>query len=533
VREIVCYDDGAILNGSPMARHFNITGPCKPEMHYMLPPIVRLPDLIQLIEQANYFVIHAPRQVGKSTAMLALGEQLTASGKFTALMVSAEIGQPFSQDMEKAEKAILGSWRSKAEDRLPEELWPPKWPEAESGQRIQAALRAWAKSSSRPLVVLIDEIDALRDQALLSILRQLRDGFPDRPRAFPQSVGLIGLRDVRDYKIASGGSDNLNTSSPFNIKVGSFTLRNFNQAEVGELYGQHTMDTGQVFTPESVELAFELTQGQPWLVNALAREIVGVIAIDRNAAITPAMVEVAKETLIRRQDTHLDSLVERLREDRVRQVIEPILAGTELGNIPNDDIQFLLDLGLCRMDERGGLAIANPIYREVLPRSLTVTPMASLPQISPTWLNATGELEVDALREAFMSFWLQHGEPLLNSAAYHEIAPHLVLMAFLHRVVNGGGTLEREYAIGRDRMDLCLRYGSVMLGIEIKVQRDDRRDQLVRGVEQIEGYLARLGLDSGWLVIFDRRKEVLPIEKRLRSELHHTEVGRAITVIYA
>jgi hypothetical protein len=119
--------------------------------------------------------------------------------------------------------------------------------------------------------------------------------------------------------------------------------------------------------------------------------------------------------------------------------------------------------------------------------------MASLPQISPTWLTATGDLEVDALREAFMSFWLQHGEPLLNSAAYHETAPHLVLMAFLHRVVNGAGTLEREYAIGRDRMDLCLRYGAVMLGIEIKVQRDDGRDQLARGVEQIEGYLSRLG----------------------------------------
>ena len=54
----------------------------------------------------------------------------------------------------------------------------------------------------------------------------------------------------------------------------------------------------------------------------------------------------------------------------------------------------------------------------------------------------------------------------LSSAAYHEIAPHIVLMAFLHRVVNGGGMLEREYAIGSDRMDLCLRYKDVTLGIE-------------------------------------------------------------------
>ena len=73
---------------------------------------------------------------------------------------------------------------------------------------------------------------------------------------------------------------------------------------------------------------------------------------------------------------------------------------------------------------------------------------------------------------------LHRCQPLLGSAPYHEIAPHLVLMAFLHRVVNGGGTLEREYAIGSGRMDLCLRYGVVTLGIELKVWRDGEPDPL-------------------------------------------------------
>ena len=142
-----------------------------------------------------------------------------------------------------------------------------------------------------------------------------------------------------------------------------------------------------------------------------------------------------------------------------------MLAGLELGNIPNDDIQFVIDLGLCKMHPYGGLTIANPIYREVLPRVLTVTPMASLPMIAPTWLTPEGELNLAALLTAFIKFWRQQVEPLLSSAAYHEIAPHIVLMAFLHRVVNGGGVLEREYAIGSDRMDLCLSYKDVILGI--------------------------------------------------------------------
>ncbi|MEK0189218.1 ATP-binding protein, partial [Microcoleus anatoxicus PTRS2] len=170
---------------------------------------------------------------------------------------------------------------------------------------------------------------------------------------------------------------------------------------------------------------------------------------------------------------------------------------------------------------------------EVLPRVLTVTPMASLPQIAPSWLTSEGKLDTQALLKTFLEFWLQHGEPLLKSASYPEIAPHLVLMAFLHRVINGGGTLEREYAIGRDRMDLCLRYGEVTLGIELKVWRTRKVDPLSKGLEQLDGYLARLGQDEGWLVIFDRRDNAPELEERLKTEIQTSPMGRLITVIRA
>jgi type II secretory pathway predicted ATPase ExeA len=516
-----------------MPRWFNTAGPCRADIHYMLPATRRLPNLERLIAQQNYFVIHAPRQVGKTTAILALAKQLTDRGDYTAIVVSVELGSPFNDNPQQAQAAILSSWRSEARVYLPPELQPPAKSEMEVGQGIEETLRQWAQTSPRPLVIFIDEIDSLQNQVLLSVLRQLRNGYPSRPRAFPQSVGLIGLRDVRDYKVAAGGSDRLNTSSPFNIKVRSITLRDFNASEVAELYAQHTQDTGQVFTPEAVALAFELTQGQPWLVNALAKEIVEELVTDESIEITTEHILEAKEILIKRQDTHLDSLAERLRENRVKAIIEPILAGLELGNIPNDDIQFLIDLGLCKMDVQGGLTIANPIYREVLPRVLTVTPMASLPQIAPSWLTNEGFLDTQALLKAFLEFWLQHGEPLLKSASYPEIAPHLVLMAFLHRVINGGGTLEREYAIGRDRMDLCLRYGEVTLGIELKVWRTRKVDPLSKGLEQLDGYLARLGQDEGWLVIFDRRDNALELEERLKTEIQTSPMGRLITVIRA
>jgi hypothetical protein len=377
-----------------MPRWFNTAGPCQADIHYMLPPTTRLPDVERLIEQRSYFVIHAPRQTGKSTAMLALAQQLTESGRYTSVMLSVEVGNPFNAHPEQAERTILDAWLDTASVYLPESLIPAiDWKQAEPGRRISFMLRQWARNSPRPLVVFIDEIDSLENETLLSVLRQLRDGYPSRPRAFPHCVGLIGLQDVRDYKVASGGSVRLDTASPFNIKVESLTLRDFTVQEVAELCHQHTSDTGQIFTPESLQRIYDLTQGQPWLVNAIARQLTEFLVPDPTIALTVDHVERAKEILIQRNDTHLDSLAKRLREPRVRAVIEPMLAGQELGEVPDDDRQFLVDLGLVRRDPEGGLVMANPIYREVVPRVLTGGTQDSLPHISPTWLTVDGELD--------------------------------------------------------------------------------------------------------------------------------------------
>jgi hypothetical protein len=160
-------------------------------------------------------------------------------------------------------------------------------------------------------------------------------------------------------------------------------------------------------------------------------------------------------------------------------------------------------------------------------------PQDALPRISPAWLKADGALDPDALLDAFLAFWRRHGQPLLKSAPYHEIAPHLVLMAFLHRVVNGEGTLEQEYAIGSGRMDLCLRYRAITLGMELKIWRDGAPDPLAEGLEQLDGYLAGLGLDSGWLMLFDRRTGQPPIAERTARETVASPQGRRIAVILA
>jgi hypothetical protein len=461
-----------------------------------------------------------------------LAGELTQSGRFAAVVLSCEAGAAHSHDPDKAEEAILASWSHSVQFRLPAELQPPP-PPAGSGARMGRYLAEWCRTCPRPVVLLLDEIDALQDEALISVLRQLRNGYNDRPRGFPWSLALVGLRDVRDYKVASGGSERLNTASPFNIKARSLTLGNFTREDVFALLRQHTNATGQVFAPEALELVFDLTQGQPWLVNSLAIICVEELVPDVARPVTVEEVRRAKEILIERQETHLDSLAEKLREPRVRAIIEPILAGTTLGDLPQDDLRYVQDLGLTRLRNGHTAEIANPIYREIIPTVLSSTARFSLPAQRPNWLRADGRLDEAALLEAFLKFWRQHGQPLLATAHYHEVAAQLVTMAWLSRVANSGGWLEREYAIGSGRIDLCLRRGPDVLALEMKVWRDGRPDPLAEGLEQLDEYLAGLGLASGWLVLFDQRSGLAPIAERTSAAVQTSPAGRRVTVIRA
>lgn len=521
-----------------MTRFFNTAGPCHADIHFVLPPMRRLPEVRELIDRQSYFVLHAPRQTGKTTALLALARELTAEGRYAAAVVSTEAGAPFGDDPGAAEGAILSAFRARIRAQLPPELQPPPWPSAEPGSRVLVALTAWAEACPRPIVVFIDEIDALRDEALLSVLRQLRTGHPGRPRSFPWSLALIGLRDVRDYKVASGGSSRLGTPSPFNILAKSLTLRAFTRDEVAELYAQHTAETGQAFEPAAIDRAFDLSRGQPWLVNALAGTAVDELVRDRSVAVTAAFIDQAKERLILSRVTHLDALADKLQDPRVRRVIEPVLAGQELGaGVPRDDIDYVIDLGLIARDAAGNLVIANPIYREVIPRELASVTADVMVLPARSWKLPDGRLDVDGLFEAFVAFWRRHAEPLVRGQSYPEIAPHIVLMAYLQRVVNGGAMIEREYAAGSGRMDLCIRWplgdAEQLVAIELKVWREKKSDPIHEGLAQLDGYLGRLGLREGFLVIFDRRlsAEEVPWDERPRWETKELAGGKRVRVL--
>lgn len=510
-------------------RFFNTTGPCNLADHYMLPAAERLGRLRTYVDRKQYAVLHAARQSGKTTALDAFTAALRAEGRYAPFLFSCEVGATFP-DLERAEPVLLAEWR-RAAWTAPADERPPPWPEGPAGSRIALALSAWARACPRPLVLCLDEVDALRDEVLISLLRQLRSGFRDRPGGFPQSIVLVGMRDVRDYALAAGSR--LGTASPFNVKVESLTLTDFSRAEVGALLGEHTAATGQWFDPAAVDAVFDLARGQPWLTNALAAELVDVEVPERQSVITAASVQRAAATVVRRRDTHLDSLAVRLSEPRVRAVIEPLVAGETLARVSEDDRQFAVDLGLVRRSEDGGLEIANPLYANVIGRALAGSTLDAMPPLAPRWLDPGGELQPERLVEAFLEFWRRNAEPLLRSATYPEIAPHLVMMAFLDRVANGGGTVDREFAAGTGRIDLVLRYRGVALAFELKAWRDPQPDPAPAGLAQLDGYLQRLSLPTGWLVVFDERAGRAPVAVRTAVSRAKTPSGREVWLVRA
>lgn len=481
---------------------FNTTGPCVPGEHYMLPPEERC-DVMPLVAGKHFFVIHAARQTGKTTLLNALERSLNAGDEYHALYCSVESVQGI-RDPEKGIPAVVDALESMIyyHPRLKAHV-PPR--RGDFGTALKSFLSDLCAATDRPVVVFFDEADCLSGQTLVTFLRQLRDGYVNRSRIpFVHSLALVGMRDIRDYKAqVRPDGDTLGSASPFNIVKSSLGLPGFAREEIETLYAQHTAETGQSFAPGAVARAFEWTFGQPWLVNALAAEIVeAVLGGDCSRPIEASLLDQASQRLMLRRDTHIDSLLERLKEERVRRVMQPILLGEgeEIDRL-GDDFLYVRDLGLIR-DDRGTLQPANPIYGEVIARTLNYNAQQNLSaDYENRWMDGKG-LDMQGLLEGFQAFWRENSEAWVERFQYKEAAPHLILMAFLQRVLNGGADLAREFATGTRRVDLCVTYADRRYPVELKLVRGEKTR--AEGLRQLADYCDQLGADEGWLVLFDQ-----------------------------
>ena len=528
-------------------RRFNTEGPVRPQDHYHVPPLARvdLDQILDMIRSARYFVLHAPRQTGKTSALIAMRNLLNSgeAGDFRCVHTNVEVGQAAREDTGRAMRAILSRLASRAR-LLGDEFLHHAWRDilAASGpdDALSEALTSWCLADPKPLVLLVDEIDSLVGDTLLSVLRQLRAGYEQRPDGFPQSIVLCGVRDIQDYRIRASSGEMIAGGSPFNVVAKSLRLGDFSAAETRALLAQHTAETGQAFAPEALDMVWTQTQGQPWLVNALCADACfdDEAGRDRSRAIAARDILAARERLIPSRRTHFDQLAHKLEEESVRRVVEPMLSGSDEPRYHLHDLDYVRDLGL--VAQGSPPRIANPIYAEVVPRELGYVLQDSLDQEAAWYVNADGSLNLDKLLAAFQAFFRAHSEHWLERFAYREAGPQLILQAFLQRLVNGGGRIEREYGLGRGRTDLLILWPAgdgrpepeSTFVIECKVLDEGRRQSLdgimSTGVEQTLRYLDRCGSEAGHLIVFDRTAGKPWEEKVFRRQVRRN--GRTVVV---
>ena len=511
-------------------KKFNAAGPSIPGDHYMIDPLTRidLQEIESLIADKRYFVLHAPRQTGKTTSLVALMHHLNAQGKYRALYANIEAAQAARSNIESGMSAITQAIARQAAYYLKEpglQAWLEHHSGLDPNERLTAMLAHWAQITLQPVILLLDEVDALVGDTLISLLRQIRAGYAQRPDAFPQAMILCGVRDVRDYRIHTAHHEIITGGSAFNIKAVSLRLGNLSRTETQALWLQHQDATGQPIDPAIYPDLWQDTTGQPWLVNALGLEVTwnDRPARDRSVPITLERYKAARERLIQSRATHLDQLADKLREPRVRGIVAALLEGeTASIDVATDDQQYVEDMGLITTHPQ--LRIANRVYQEIIPRELTWIAQTRITHEQPWYLTPERRLDIKKLLTAFQQFFREQSDVWLEKFDYKEAGPQLLLQAFLQRIVNGGGRINREYGLGRKRTDLLLEWpvdkaqgylGPVQrVVIELKILHQGLEATIQQGLLQTADYADRCGADESHLIIFNRNPQV-PWQERI------------------
>lgn len=518
-----------------MEKFFNTAGPTIEEDHYHIPLLSRVDwqEIASLIDQKRYFILHAPRQTGKTSTLLGIMKELNSKDTYACAYANIEAAQAARGDVARGVEAICSATARQIDMYLGSTF--TKWLHTEAKEisvedKFSSLLKEWSQASQKPTVLLLDEVDALIGDTLISLLRQIRAGYAARPEAFPHALILCGVRDIKDYRIHTKDHEIITGGSAFNIKAKSIKMGNFSYEECQELLLQHTDETGQLFDELIFPKLWSDTKGQPWLVNALAHQMTWEMRElrDRSKFISFTHYMIAREELIQSRATHLDQLTDKLREERVYNVISSIIANSETSKFNDRDLEYVSDLGL--IVRKPSVHISNDIYKEVIPRELTIAKQQSIFNQEQSWyINSDKTINTKKLLLAFQEFFRKNADSWIEQFQYKEAGPQLVLQAFLQRIINGGGRISREYALGRQRTDIFIEWPTSSDGffgemqtivIETKILYSNLEATTQEGIIQTKEYMDYVKASEGVLIIFDRSSQ-----KNWDEKIYHKEMS--------
>ena len=507
-----------------MAKEFNVTGLCFPKQHYMADVSKQLDDTYGMIEKGKYFIINRPRQYGKTTTMHTLRERLILSG-YVIFHISFEgVGDLFFED----EKLFSGGF-FRLLSRVAHESAPELKPflvetalKTTNLEELGEGITDLCSKTDKKVILFIDEVDkSSNNQLFISFLAMLRDMYLDRGRTPTfHSIVLAGVHDVKSLKLKIRPEDVKIYNSPWNIATEFTVDMNLSPSEIKPMLDDYAQEHGIVMDTAAIsERLFYFTSGYPYLTSHLCKIIAEEIVPTKSTKEwTVEDVFKAYQLILRkRNNANFDTLVKNLKDyaNLYQLVYAIVIDGVTM---PYNEYDSTINLGTLHgifgRSEAGTLKIHNRIYRELIAdmmisewrtnnlvvgkRNTDVFDYVSQYHLPNKALN------MQKVLENFQTFMKK--EYSGKDREFLERDGRLIFLAFLRPIINGAGYDFKEPQISEEkRLDVVITYYQHHYVAELKIWHGEEAHK--KGLAQLVDYLDCLGLDTGYLLIFDHNKK--------------------------
>ena len=469
-------------------REFNTSGPNIPAEHYTIIRTGLIKQGIKLVEKAKYFTIWAPRQTGKSTYFRQLAESLNRLD-FKVIHFNVE------SYLDATKEIFLEITAEHFEQQAGIKLAPVK-----TFTEFEKEIRNNLKNRC---VMILDEIEGLNPEIFGQFLHTIRNLYHSRDTHCLKSVILVGVSNIVGIV-----QDN---ASPFNI-ADNLNVPYFTEKEVFDLLHQHEEETGQLFEEKVKAKIFQITAGQPGLVNGFAKKLVDdnpekkVLTFDDYLKVEDWYLRIAI-------DKNFANILNKAKEER-RFVERLLFTEDEIPfKIDRESIKTLHTNGLIKKDKNGYVTFWVPFYKKRLYDAFYPYSNGEQSDILRSFvenrlLDSEGNVRFDEVISGYKAFVKRRGfKPFMEkdeNGRYRSIKESALIYSFetyiqaFLQVTKGKSYREADTGLGKS--DLIINVRSKEYLIETKIYYYESK--FLEGKRQLAYYCKSLGLDKGVYLVF-------------------------------
>lgn len=494
-----------------MERYFNITGCCNPQEHYMVNLDSRLAQIKKMVDRGQYFSINKGRQYGKTTILKALREYLKNDYVVISMDFQFVSTSEFATENSFVKAFARLLW-SRYHREMPIEIEEQIKQMKSSLDYIEAdlfvTLSEWCEMSSKPIVLMIDEVDsASNNQVFLDFLAQLRGYYLERTE-FPtfQSVILAGVHDIRNLRQKIRPDAEHKHNSPWNIASNFDIDMSFSVSDIAGMLMEYENDhhTGMDIQKLS-QLIYDYTSGYPVLVSSICKYL------DENQKnwTSENLVSAVKVIIVSRIPL-FESLINKLEDDQqLCNLLYRLLFQGEkfLFSAYDSAIQSAVMYGFVK-NQNGSLEIANRIFETVIydwfiSSASTNSPIFSEGVNDKKQFIQNSQLNMEKILEKF----ILHFNDIYGSQPdkFKEEDGRKLFLLYLRPIINGTGNYYIEAQTrNQKRTDVIVDYLGKQYIVELKIWRGEEYN--MEGEKQIAEYLNYYHLEKGYLLSFNFNK---------------------------